>query len=109
RKQQQSRLSLLCLVSCGLHGDGQCAGFPDGLRHSRKIGLAGTNGVLYEATLSTTALLHDVNQWHGWLALAQVITHVLAQRVGVTAVIQDIIHQLEGGTDMAPVSGCRLL
>ena len=39
------------------------------------------------------------------LTLAEVVTHVLAQRFGAALVIQQIVHQLEGGAQRSPVGG----
>src|SRR5690606_35023289 len=104
----QSQSSQFSLSHGRLTGIFQRLSPMDSQRYRCEIRFAGAYGVLYQLFLLGRAYLHDANQRHGGLALAQVVSDVLAQGFDIARVVQHIVDQLECSTYMTAISGSSL-
>ncbi|MEJ2407007.1 MAG: hypothetical protein P8171_22525 [Candidatus Thiodiazotropha sp.] len=50
-------------------------------------------------------LFQGFDQWQGWFAFGQVVADVLADLVVIRLVVQGVVHQLEGDTQMQTIVG----
>src|SRR5690606_37505066 len=81
----------------------------DGLGDGGEVGVALLDGIADQFALRRGAGFHDADERQRGLALAQVVADVLAQRVGVAAVVEHVVDQLEAGADVPAIGGGGLL
>jgi hypothetical protein len=61
------------------------------------------DAVAHQFALCRRAVFHQVDQRQRRLAFAQIVAHVLANRGGVSRIVEHVVDQLEGGAQRAAV------
>ncbi|VTP80581.1 Uncharacterised protein [Leclercia adecarboxylata] len=61
------------------------------------------DGFTDEARLFRSAVTHGMQQRERRFALIEIVTDIFAQRFAIGAVIEQVVDQLEGGAEIAPV------